>query len=84
MARQGANKAFRRRDYHRRMLTAHVTIIVAVVLGLFAVNRFASPEYLWAHWVAVAWMPLLLIHGVVFARSTLATMSIPFEEPEAP
>lgn len=74
MARQRANKAFRRRDFHRRMLTVHVTIMVLVVLGLLAVNRFATPDDFWAHWVAVAWVPLLLIHGVVFARSTLATM----------
>jgi len=74
MARQGANKAFRQRDFHRRMLTIHVTVMVVVVLAAFAVNRFATPDDFWAHWVAVAWAPLLLIHGVVFARSTLATM----------
>ena len=51
-----------------------MAIMVVVVLGLFGVNRFATPDKLWAHWVAIAWMPLLLVHGVVFARSTLATM----------
>lgn len=56
------------------MLTAHVAIGTAVVLGLFAVNRFVTPERMWAHWVALAWVPALAVHAVVFARSTLSTM----------
>lgn len=75
MARQGTNQAFRRRDFHRRMLTFHFAIMLVVVLGLLAVNRFVTPDDFWAHWVAVAWAPLLLIHGVIFARSTLATLA---------
>lgn len=74
MPRSGPSKAFRRRDYHRRMLTAHVTVMAAVVLALFGVNRFATPETFWAHWVALAWLPALLVHAAVFARSTLSTM----------
>jgi hypothetical protein len=69
-----ANRAFRTRDYHRRMLTAHVVVMLVVVLALLAVNRFVTPDRFWAHWVAVAWVPLLVIHGGIFARSTLATM----------
>ncbi len=68
------SRAFRRRDYHRRMLTMHVTLGVVLVLAMFAVNRFATPDRLWAHWVAVAWLPVLTFHAVVFAKSTLATM----------
>jgi hypothetical protein len=56
------------------MLTLHVVVMAATVLALFAVNRFTSPDTMWAHWVAVAWLPVLAVHGVVFARSTLATM----------
>jgi hypothetical protein len=56
------------------MLTLHVTVMVVVVLGAFAANRFLDPERFWAHWVAVAWLPLLAVHAVVFVRSTIATM----------
>lgn len=70
----GPSRAFRTRDYHRRMLTLHVTLAVAALLALFAVNRFATPDTFWAHWVALAWLPVLALHGAVFARSTLRTM----------
>jgi hypothetical protein len=56
------------------MLTLHVTVMLVVVLGLFGVNRFVTPHQLWAHWVAIAWLPLLAIHAAIFARQTLATM----------
>ena len=74
MAVRGPNRAFRRRDFHRRMLTLHIVVMLAVVLGALALNRFATPERFWAHWVAVAWLPALIVHAGVFARSTLATM----------
>jgi len=74
MAARGPNRAFRTRDFHRRMLTLHIAVMLVVVLGLLAVNRFATPDRFWAHWVALAWLPALVIHAGVFARSTLATM----------
>lgn len=68
------SRAFRRRDFHRRMLTAHFCAMVLVLVGLFAANRFLTPDHFWAHWVALAWLPFLAVHLTVFARSTLATM----------
>jgi hypothetical protein len=56
------------------MLMIHVVLGVAALVGLFALNRFVTPDRFWAHWVALAWLPALLAHGVVFARSTLQTM----------
>jgi hypothetical protein len=69
-----ASRAFLRRDHHRRLLTAHFAVMLVVLVGLFAVNRFVTPDRFWAHWVALAWLPLLALHLAIFARSTLATM----------
>jgi hypothetical protein len=74
MVKTGPSRAFRRRDHHRRLLTAHVALGLALVLGAFAVNRFATPDRFWAHWVGLAWLPILAVHAAFFARSTLATM----------
>jgi hypothetical protein len=72
--RPGPSRAFRRRDLHRRWLTLHLTLVAVVLFALFAVNRFLTPDTFWAHWVALAWLPVLIGHAAVFARSTLATM----------
>ena len=75
--RTGPSKAFRRRDRHRRLLTAHFAFGLLALVAVFAVNRFATPDTFWAHWVALAWVPALLVHATIFARSTLATMGGP-------
>jgi hypothetical protein len=68
------SRAFLTRDRHRRLLTVHFLLGVVAVLALFAVNRFSSPDRFWAHWVALAWLPVLAVHVAVFVRSTMATM----------
>ncbi len=67
-------RAFARREAHRRALNLHTVLLVVGVLALFGVNRFLTPERLWAHWVALAWGVVFVGHLFLFARGTMATM----------
>jgi hypothetical protein len=69
-----AGRAVRIRDSHRTWLTAHFFALVAGVGAAFVVNRFVTPDRLWAHFVAIGWGVAFALHLVVFARATLATM----------
>lgn len=69
-----AGRAVGIRDSHRKWLTAHFFLLVAGLAAAFIVNRFVTPEHFWAHWVALAWGIVFLLHLGVFARATLATM----------
>ncbi len=74
MARIMPSRAFQKRDFHRRVLTLHVTAWMAILCGCFVVNRYYTPETFWLGWVALAAAIVLGVHGAIFARSTLATM----------
>jgi hypothetical protein len=74
MARSGPSRAFRKRDFHRRALTAHFVGWLAILSAAFVINRNYTPERFWLHWVALVALAALTVHGAVFARSTLATM----------
>jgi hypothetical protein len=74
VARIGPSRAFATRDFHRRWLTLHFSLWLALLGGAFVVNRFYTPEHFWLHWVGLVAAVALGIHGAVFARSTLATM----------
>jgi hypothetical protein len=74
MTRSGPSRAFRKRDFHRRWLTAHFVAWLALLCGAFVINRNYTPERFWLHWVALAALAALAVHGAIFARSTLATM----------
>ena len=68
------SKAFFRRDAHRRALNFHVALLVFGLGIAFVINRFVTPDRLWAQWVALGWGVAFTIHLVIFARETLATM----------
>lgn len=74
MARIGPGRAFRTRDAHRRWLTLHFALYLGVLVAAFFANRSWTPEVFWVQWVALGGGILLAVHGVIFARSTLATM----------
>ncbi len=74
MGRVVPSRAFRKRDFHRRWLTLHVSLWLAVLVAAFVVNRSYTPEHFWMQWVALAAGIALAIHGAIFARSTLSTM----------
>jgi hypothetical protein len=44
------------------------------MVGAFFANRMLTPETFWVQWVGLGWGALLALHGVHFARATLATM----------
>ena len=62
------------RDRQRRLLSLHVVLFMAGMIGAVYVNRATFDGTIWVQWVALGWGLLLAAHGVVFARSTLATM----------
>ena len=68
------SRAFEKRDFHRRWLTRHVVAWLALLVGAFVLNRRYTPDTFWLPWVGLAAAAALAVHGVVFARSTLATM----------
>jgi hypothetical protein len=70
----GPSRAFQKRDFHRRTLTLHVAAWMVVLVGAFLLNREYTPDRFWLPWVGLAALLALAAHGVVFARSTLATM----------
>jgi hypothetical protein len=74
MGRVVPSRAFRKRDFHRRWLTIHVALWLALLVGAFMINRSYTPDTFWMQWVALVAGIALSIHGVIFARSTLATM----------
>jgi hypothetical protein len=74
MSRIGPSRAFAKRDFHRRTLTLHFAIWMALLSAAFVVNRQYTPDRFWLPWVGAAALVALTVHGVVFARSTLATM----------
>jgi hypothetical protein len=69
-----AGRAVKIRDNHRTYLTAHFFLLALGLCAAFGVNRFVTPEHFWAHWVALAWGIVFLLHLGIFARATLATM----------
>lgn len=71
---QTPSRAFQRRDFHRRMLTFHFVLWVAALVGGLFVNRHFTPDRFWLPWMALVALAALTVHGVIFARSTLATM----------
>ena len=74
MARKGPGKAIRIRDRARRGLARHFYLMMLGIVAAFAVNRFTTPERFWAHWVAIAWGAVFLVHLGRFSRTTMATM----------
>lgn len=68
------SRAFQRRDFHRRALTLHFVVWMALLVGAFALNRRYTPEHFWLQWVALAAGVALAAHGAIFAHSTLSTM----------
>ncbi|MBI3071936.1 MAG: 2TM domain-containing protein [Deltaproteobacteria bacterium] len=68
------SRAFAIRDEHRSLLTLHFILYIAGCGALFVINRFTSPETLWAHWFALAWGVIFMTHLWRFARATLRTM----------
>jgi hypothetical protein len=68
------SRAFAKRDFHRRWLTLHFSLWMAILCACFWINRRYTPEIFWLQWVGLAAALALVIHGAVFARSTLATM----------
>jgi hypothetical protein len=70
----GPSKAFLTRDAHRRALTIHFAIWLAILVTAFVVNRRLTPDRFWLQWVGLAAGVALSVHGAIFARSTLATM----------
>jgi len=74
MARIAPSHAFQKRDFHRRWLTLHFALWMALLVGAFILNRRYTPETFWLPWVGGVAAIALCIHGAIFARSTLATM----------
>ncbi len=74
MPRSTPNRAVRIRDAHRTWLTIHFVLALLGLVAAFVANRFLTPDYFWAHWVALGWGVAFAIHFAVFARATLATM----------
>jgi hypothetical protein len=68
------SRAFEKRDFHRRALTIHFVLWMIVLVTSFLINRRYTPEVFWLQWVGLVAGVALLIHGAIFARSTLATM----------
>jgi hypothetical protein len=68
------SRAFARRDFHRRWLTLHFAVWMALLVAAFAINRRYTPERFWLPWVGLVAAIALGVHGAIFARSTLATM----------
>lgn len=67
-------KAIIVRDRARKGLARHFYAMALGIVGAFVVNRFVSPERFWAHWIAIAWGVVFLVHVAVFSKVTLATM----------
>ena len=74
MSRVAPSRAFAKRDFHRRWLTLHFSLWMAVLVAAFLLNRSYTPETFWLGWVGLVALVALSVHGAVFARSTLATM----------
>jgi hypothetical protein len=74
MARSGPSRAFRTRDAHRRWLTLHFVLFLGGMVGAFFANRAWTPDTFWVQWLALGWGIALAVHGIWFARGTLATM----------
>jgi hypothetical protein len=72
--RTGPSRAFQVRDSHRHWLTGHFLLLVAGLGAALAVNRFVTPDHLWAQWVALGWGAAFAVHLLIFARATLGTM----------
>lgn len=72
--RSGPSRAFRVRDVHRRWLTIHFALFLAGLVAALFVNRTFTPDVFWVQWLALGWGVLVLLHGIHFARGTLATM----------
>jgi len=68
------SRAFRKRDFHRRWLTLHVMVWLALLVGAFVIKPPYTPDTFWLQWVGLAAAIALGIHGAIFARSTLSTM----------
>ena len=74
MPRVKPSRAFLTRDRQRKLLTAHVVVYMAGLIGAAYVNRETFNGTIWVQWVALGWGLVVAAHGVMFARSTLATM----------
>ena len=68
------SRAFLVRDRHRNLLVVHFFAALAGTAMLMLFNRFVVPGVFWAHWVALAWAALFLVHFGWFSRATIATM----------
>lgn len=68
------SRAFVTRDTHRKWLTLHFMVMAAGLATAFLANRFVTPQYFWAHWLAIAWGVIFGVHLVIFSRVTLHTM----------
>ena len=66
---------FRKRGDHRLWLAAHFVALVFGLGGAAILNRVLSPEKFWVQWVAIAWGTVFVVHLVIFARATLATLA---------
>lgn len=67
-------RAIRVRDKARKGLARHFYLMVLGIVVAFGINRFVSPERFWAHWVALAWGVVFLVHLAAFSKTTMATM----------
>jgi len=67
-------RAFATREIHRRALNTHLALMLVGLAVVFFANRALSPDHFWAHWVALAWAAVFVVHLAIFAKGTLATM----------
>jgi hypothetical protein len=75
VARSKPSQGFLAREHHRVALTLHAVAMIVGLLACAVVNRMATPDRFWVHYVAIAWGALFLVHLAIFSRGTLATMA---------
>ena len=68
------SRAFLIRDRHRSWLAIHFFVMLVGCATLVLFNRFVIPGRMWAHWAALAWGVLFIVHLVWFSKATIATM----------
>jgi hypothetical protein len=74
LPRERPSKGFLTRDQQRHLLSLHFGLLLAVLAGAAALNRFLTPERMWFQWVALPLLVLFGLHLASFSRTTLATM----------
>lgn len=71
-----ATPEFKVRDRQRLWLFLHFTVMVLGLGGAAFLNRMLTPNVFWVTWVAIAWGAIFLVHVVIFALVTVASLGM--------